>query len=134
MPEPEAEAGAPGQGRPKWIELEERLKGDIEPDNKLKEHLARLQLDTVFPSAVQQTRDDQFTLPAVRHPEAFRAIARAIVARTIRIGLEQGIPAPGFQDLETMTMEMEQVLRDGELFGISDWAKTTLLGWGTTIA
>jgi hypothetical protein len=33
-----------------------------------------------------------------------------------------------------MTIEMEQVLRDGELFGISDWAKSTLLGWGTTMA
>ena len=78
--------------------------------------------------------DDPFTLTAVRHPEAFRAVARAVVARTVSIALDQGIPAPGFDDLEAMTQEMEQVLRDGELFGISDWAKSTLLGWGTTMA
>ncbi|UPJ53421.1 hypothetical protein IVB30_20155 [Bradyrhizobium sp. 200] len=134
MPETEAEAMVPGAGRPKWVELEERLQGDIEPNEKLKERLARLQLEKAFPIAVRQTKDDPFTLTAVRHPEAFRAVARAVVARTVSIGLDQGIPAPGFDDLEAMTLEMEQILRDGELFGISDWAKSTLLGWGTTMA
>jgi hypothetical protein len=134
MPETEAEAMVPGAGRPKWVELEERLQGDIEPNEKLKDRLTRLQLENLFPIAVQQTKDDPFTLTAVRHPEAFRAVARAIVARTVLIGLDRGVPAPCIEDLEAMTIEMEQVLRDGELFGVSDWAKSTLLGWGTTMA
>jgi hypothetical protein len=134
IPDIEAAKDAPGKGRPRWLELQTRLASSIQPGEGLKPHLARLDLEAVFPLAVKQVRDDLATQAAIKHSQAARAIARAIVARTVRIALERGIPAPTLPDLDTLVIETERLLQDGQLGGISDWAKSVLLGWGTSRA
>jgi hypothetical protein len=124
--------GPPGATIPPSVALQARLAAGITPAGPLLEQLKRFELEGCFGRAVDAVKADPETQGAVPHPQAFRAIARAIVARTVRCGVDLGIPPPGGADLELMVQNLEPLLREGQLFGIPDWAKKALAGWLTS--
>jgi len=143
MPVPAAGAplaGPPGT-RPPWIDLSDRLESGLAPRDEgerqlkkaLDDRLERFQLKTTFAQAIAQGKADPAIRAAIERPEAVRAIARAIAARTVRNALKAGIPAPGLADLEAIVSDVQQLLRKGRLAGLKDWSKTVLLGWGTSL-
>jgi len=143
---PEAAAGAVAGGPPgaipAWIDVPNRLAAGLasqDPEQQqlktaLDERLERLQLTASFAQALVAIQRDPAMEAAIRHPEAVRAIARAIVARTVGQALDEGLPAPGLADLEAIESDVQQLLRKGQLAGLRGWAKSVLLGWGTTRA
>ena len=125
-----AASGGPPGARPAWVTLKERVMGDLTPVGTLAERLKVFELEAAFAAAVKQTQADPATSDVLRHPQAPRAIARAIIARTLRIALDAGIPPPSLADLEALAAATEQLLREGQLAGVIDWAKSALLGVG----
>jgi hypothetical protein len=95
--------------------------------------LARFELEKPFATAVKQVQNHAATASAIKHPQASRAIARAIVARTVRIALRREVPAPSLFDVEGLSAETERSLHGVELTGAGDWAKRTLLGFGAPL-
>src|SRR5262249_45663370 len=90
-------------------------------------------LEAPFAAAVKEVQADAAAKNAFRHPQAARAIARAIVARMLRIALEKGIPPPSLADVETLAAAAEQLLRQAQLIAPVDWAKSAILGVGLRI-
>jgi len=132
---PPQEAGiAPGPpgGRPAWVDLQQRLASGIQPSNTLEKRLKRNDLKDCFAQAVPEVQADPAAQAVMRHPDAARAIARSIAARTLRLALERGIPAPGLSEWDAIASETEVLLRQAQLAGGADWAKSVLLGWSTS--
>jgi hypothetical protein len=127
-----AAGGPPGQAPP-WVILQQRLRDNLAPAGQLAVQLGSFELGAAFAAAVKQTQADPAVAHAIRHPQAARAIARSIVARMVRIALDQGIPPPGLADLEALAGATEQLLRPAQLAAPLDWAKAALLGWGMRI-
>jgi hypothetical protein len=115
------------------LDLQIRLKADIEQTEKLQLHLARFELEKPFTAAVKQLQSHVATTSAIKHPLASRAIARSIVARTIRIALRRGVPAPSLSDVEALSTETERSLKGVELTEADDWTKRTLLALGAPL-
>jgi hypothetical protein len=125
--------GPPGSGRPAWVDLRQRLAAGIAPMGALEERLKRFDLQACFARALSQVQADPSVNDALlHHPRASTAIARAIVARTVRIALEEGLPPPGLAETEAITSDTDQLLRQAQLGGLFDWGKSVLLGWGTS--
>jgi hypothetical protein len=80
---------------------------------------------------VQAARE---TADAIRHPQAARAIARAIVANTVQIGLGEGIRPPGLAGLDDLAVDTEQILRPAQLGAIRDYARLAFAGIGARLA
>jgi hypothetical protein len=132
-PPPGTRGGPPGGSRPAWIDLQARLAAGIQPVGALAERLDRYDLKDCFGQALSQVQADPAVPAAIAEPQAPRAIARAIVARMLRMALEQGIPAPGLVDIEAIVSDVEQILRPAQLGAVSDWAKSVLMGWSTSL-
>ena len=126
-----APLGPPGV-RPAWVDLQQRLAAGIQPTEALEKQLKRFAVQDCYRRAVAEVQADPAVAAAIMSPEAPRAIARAIVARTLRIALQEGIPVPGLDDVEAIVSDTEQLLRPAQLGGIGDWAGSVLLGWGTS--
>lgn len=124
-----AAGGPPGQ-LPPWLVLQNRLMGGLKPAGDMLAQLERVGLAAAFDAAVGEVQADPAAKAAMRHPQAARALARAIVARLLRIALAEGIPPPGLADLEALALATEQLLRQAQLAAVTDWAKSALLGWG----
>ncbi|NEV02057.1 hypothetical protein [Bradyrhizobium uaiense] len=73
--------------------------------------LKALNLETAFATGVKLIRAARATGDALDHPQAPRAVARAIVAATLQISIEQGIPPPSLAQLDELADETEHVLR-----------------------
>jgi len=129
----ETTRSTPETCHPNWLDLLNRLRAGIEPTEELESRLARFELEKLFAAAMKQVQNHAATASAIKHPQASRAIARAIVARTIRIALRRGVPAPSLFDIEVLSAETERSLHDVELTEAGDWAKRTLLGLGPTL-
>jgi hypothetical protein len=123
----------PGASHPNGLDLQNRLRAGFEPTEKLELQLARFELEEFFAAAVKQVQNHAATASASKHPQASRAIARAIVARTIRIALRRGVPAPSLFDVEVLSAETERSLHGVEPTGAGDWTKRTLLGLGAAL-
>jgi hypothetical protein len=113
---------------PNWLDLQNRLRAGIEPSENLGLRLSRFELEKPFAAAVKQVQNHAATASAIKYPQASRAIARAVVARTVRVALRRGVPAPSLFDIEELSVETERCLHGVELTGADDWAKRTLLG------
>jgi hypothetical protein len=124
-------SGPPGTAIPASVALQARLAAGLTPKGPLLDQLKQFGLEACFAQAVANVRTAPETQGAIPHPQAFRALARAIVARTVRCGMDLGVPPPGRADLDVMVQHTEQLLQDGQLFGIPDWAKKALAGWLT---
>jgi hypothetical protein len=124
-------SGPPGTTMPTSVALQVRLAAGIAPRGPLLDQLKRFELEACFARAVDDVRADPEMQSAMPHPQAFRAIARAIVARTVRCGMDFGMPPPGGADLHLMVQNIEELLQEGQLFGVPDWAKKALAGWLT---
>jgi hypothetical protein len=136
-----ASRGPPGT-RPPWLDLGDRLTAGLAPRDAgedrlrraLDERLETFQLTAFFAQALTQIKADPATQAAIKHPEASQAIARAIVARSVRTALEAGVPPPGLTELEFIASQVQQLLFVGHLGGSKNWARSVLLGWGTSLA
>jgi hypothetical protein len=124
-------AAAPPGHRPPWLEINAHLAG-LKASGLLEQRLERLDLHPAFERAVHEVRADPATAIALQHPQAARAIGRAVVARMMRIALEEGIPLPPMIELEKIATGTEQLLREGQLAGIGDWAKEVIMAWATS--
>jgi hypothetical protein len=125
-------AGAPGQA-PQWLVLQQRLTVGVAPSGQLEQLLKKYELEAVFATAVKETQSDPSANSAVQHPQAARAIARSIIARTVRIALDEGIPPPGLADLEALAIACEDQFQQAKLAAGLDWAKSVLVGWGLRV-
>ena len=123
----------PVSSHPNWLDLQNRLKTGIDPTEKLEVILTRFELEKLFPAAVKQVQSHAATTSALKHSQAPRAIARAIVARTIRRALRHGVPAPSLSDIEVLSAETQRSLHCPELMEAGDWTKHTLLGLGAPL-
>lgn len=126
-----AAGGPPGGAIPASVALKARLDGGLTPAGPLQVLLKDSGLEACFAEAVAKVRTAPETPGAISHPQAFRALARAIVAETVRRGMDRGIPPPGGAVLQVMADRTEELLQTGQLFGIPDWAKKALAGWLT---
>ncbi|QQO12415.1 hypothetical protein JJB99_23380 [Bradyrhizobium diazoefficiens] len=126
-----AAAGPPGGAIPASVVLQTRLAAGLAPTGPLLVLLKDSGLEACFAEAVAKVRAAPETPGATSHPQAFRALARAIVAQTVRRGMDLGIPPPGGADLQVMVDRTEELLHAGQLFGVTDWAKKALAGWLT---
>lgn len=120
---------APGK-TPSWLAIQQQLAGGLAPSAELQALLVKYNFEEAFAVAVKDTQADSATLGAIRHPEAARAIARSIVARTVRIALDAGIPPPGIDELEVLATTTEQQFLKATLSPPLDWAKSVMVGWG----
>jgi hypothetical protein len=128
-----AQAGAaPGQA-PAWVGLKANLDGLV-PTPALDDKLKVLELEAAFARAVKSIQAARETADAIRHPQAARAIARAIVATTLQIALEQGIPPPSLVQFEDLAADTEQILRQAQLGAARDYAKAAFVGVGSRVA
>lgn len=125
-------SGPPGTAVPASVALRTRLAAGLAPQGPLLQRLQQYELETCYAQAVVDVRTAPETQVAISHPQAFRALARAIVAHAVRRGMDLGVPPPGRDDLDLMVQQTEQLLQDGQLFGIPDWAKKALAGWLTS--
>jgi hypothetical protein len=125
-----APGGPPGQ-KPAWIVLQERLTS-LKPAGDLAVRLKAFELEASFAAAVKQVQASPATKDAIRHPQAARGTARAIAVLTLLIGYEQGIPPPSLADIEAIAADTEQLLRQAQLSPLGDWAKSAVLGLGTS--
>jgi hypothetical protein len=128
---PGVAGGAPGQA-PQWLVLQQRLAAGITPSGQL-EDLKKYGLEAAFAAAMKETQTDPAANSAVRHPQAARALARSVIARTVRIGLDEGIPPPGLTDLEVLAIATEQQFQQAALAAPLDWAKSVMVGWGLRV-
>jgi len=129
----ETTRSTPDSSHPNWLDLLNRLGAGIAPTEELESRLARFELEKPFAAAVKQVQNHAATTSAIKHRLASRAIARAIVARTIRIALRRGVPAPGLFDVEVLSAETERFLHGVEPTGAGDWTKRTLVGLGAPL-
>jgi hypothetical protein len=126
---PAAAAGGPPGQAPPWVVLQQRLLGLV-PAGQLADRLKTFELEEPFAAALKEVQADPAAKNAIRHPQAARAIARAIVARMLRIALRQGIPPPSLAEVEALAAATEQLLRQAQLFAPLDWAKAAVPGLG----
>ncbi|WP_315769696.1 MULTISPECIES: hypothetical protein [unclassified Bradyrhizobium] len=123
---------APGQ-IPPWLALKANLDNFVS-SAALTDNLKALDLEVPFATALKLIQADRATSDALAHPQASRAIARAIVAAALRLAIEQGIPPPNSTQVDELVHEVEQLLRQAQLGAVKDYAASAFIGLGTRIA
>ena len=86
------------------------------PAGQLADRPKTFELEEPFAAALKKVQADAAAKNAIRHPQAARAIARATVARMLRIALHQGIPPPSLAEVEALAAATEQLLPQAQLF------------------
>jgi hypothetical protein len=109
------------------------------PTPELADKLRALELEAAFAKAVKYVQGSQEVKDAIRHPQAARAIARSIVATTLQIALDQGIPPPpALAQLDDLAADIEAILREKQLGeradAIRDYAASAFVGAGSRLA
>lgn len=127
------QAGAPPGEFPAADALRTALDNFV-PTAELAQKLRKLDIEPLYMRAVVSIQNAAETGDAISHPEAFRAIARTIVATTLVFALAEGIPPPSLATLDELAEDTEVILREGQLGPIGDFARAAFVGVGSRLA
>jgi hypothetical protein len=106
----------------------------LKPNAALTKKLNELELEVAFTQALSEIQSANTTSEAAAHPQAVHAVARAIVAATIRIAVVDGISPPSIETLDEIAGDIEFQLLGGQLGPVGDFAKAAFAGIGTRLA